>query len=199
MQQLTLRWRDDACGASRTPCRAARTSDTGREAGGSYDFSPRCRGHARVPLGGARHPCHPRAPARRRRRRRHAHRAAPTARRADEPAGRLLKGQRSASCGDAVASMERDLEERLAHYEMPRKYRDALRTTNPIERVNKEFKRRTKSMDHAGVDTPRVMLRAAPRLRVAQDPRHGPSGSSAKRLDLSRFCEMRATMSSGRR
>ena len=54
--------------------------------------------------------------------------------------------------------MERDLEERLAHYEMPRKYRDALRTTNPIERVNKEFKRRTKSMDHAGVDTPRVML-----------------------------------------
>ena len=69
-----------------------------------------------------------------------------------------LKGQWEATCNEAVASMERDLEELLAHYQMPRVYWDALRTTNPIERVNKEFKRRTKSMDHVGVDTLRVML-----------------------------------------
>jgi len=71
---------------------------------------------------------------------------------------KALQEQWSASCDEAVASMERDLEELLAHYEMPREYWDALRTTNPIERVNKEIKLRTKSMDHAGVDTLRVML-----------------------------------------
>ena len=69
-----------------------------------------------------------------------------------------LKAQWTPTCGDAVASMERDLEELLAHYELPRLYWDALRTTNPIERVNKEFKRRTKTMDQAGVETLRVML-----------------------------------------
>lgn len=81
---------------------------------------------------------------------------------ADEAAARAafeaLKGQWSATCGDAVEVMERDLAELLAHYQMPQAYRDALRTTNPIERVNKEFKRRTKSMEQAGVDTLRVML-----------------------------------------
>lgn len=69
-----------------------------------------------------------------------------------------LKAQWGATCDEAVASMERDLEALLAHYAMPRAYWDALRTTNPIERVNKEFKRRTKTMDQAGVDTLRVML-----------------------------------------
>lgn len=48
---------------------------------------------------------------------------------------KALQEQWSASCDEAVASMERDLEELLAHYEMPREYWDALRTTNPIEIV----------------------------------------------------------------
>ncbi len=69
-----------------------------------------------------------------------------------------LKDQWSASCDDAVASMERDLEALMVHYEFPEAHWDALRTTNPIERINKEFKRRTKSMDHLGVDTLRAML-----------------------------------------
>lgn len=69
-----------------------------------------------------------------------------------------LKAQWASTCETAVSSIERDLEELLSHYEQPRDYWDALRTTNPIERVNKEFKRRTKSMDHAGADTLRVML-----------------------------------------
>jgi putative transposase len=33
------------------------------------------------------------------------------------------------------------------HYEFPPEHWAALRTTNPIERVNKEFKRRSKSME----------------------------------------------------
>jgi len=69
-----------------------------------------------------------------------------------------LKGQWGTTCGDAVEVMERDLAELLSHYQMPKAYWDALRTTNPIERMNKEFKRRTKSMEQAGVDTLRVML-----------------------------------------
>jgi putative transposase len=48
---------------------------------------------------------------------------------------------------DAVACIERDIEALLAHYTFPQGHWDALRTTNPIERVNKEFKRRSKSME----------------------------------------------------
>lgn len=59
---------------------------------------------------------------------------------------------------DAVACFERDIEALLLHYELPREHWEALRTTNPIERVNKEFKRRTKSMDSLGADGLKAML-----------------------------------------
>lgn len=48
---------------------------------------------------------------------------------------------------DALSCLERDIDALLAHYTFPREHWDALRTTNPIERVNKEFKRRSKSME----------------------------------------------------
>jgi putative transposase len=54
--------------------------------------------------------------------------------------------------GNAIASFERDLEALLCHYDFPKEYWSALRTTNPIERVNKEFKRRSKSMEQMGPD-----------------------------------------------
>ena len=50
-------------------------------------------------------------------------------------------------CGEAVDAIRSTLDELLVHYEFPREHWEALRTTNPIERVNKEFKRRSKSMD----------------------------------------------------
>lgn len=50
-------------------------------------------------------------------------------------------------CADAVACMAKDLDALLVHYEFPQEHWDALRTTNPIERVNKEFKRRSKAME----------------------------------------------------
>ena len=53
----------------------------------------------------------------------------------------------SQDASDAVACIERHIEALLAHYTFPQGHWDALRTTNPIERVNKEFKRRSKSMD----------------------------------------------------
>jgi putative transposase len=69
-----------------------------------------------------------------------------------------LKTQWNATCDEAVSSTERDLETFLAHYDFPKAHWSALRTTNPIERINKEFKRRTKSMEQVGVDTLRAML-----------------------------------------
>ncbi len=50
-------------------------------------------------------------------------------------------------CADAVACMAKDIDTLLVHYEFPPEHWNALRTTNPIERVNKEFKRRSKSME----------------------------------------------------
>lgn len=81
---------------------------------------------------------------------------------ADEAGARAaftaLQTQWAAPCGEAVESMGRDLEALLVHYQFPAAHWDALRTTNPIERVNKEFKRRTKSMEHAGPDALSVMV-----------------------------------------
>lgn len=61
------------------------------------------------------------------------------------------------TAGDAVAYMEKDLAS-LAHYDFPPEHWDALRTTNPIERVNKEFKRRSKAMEVVGADRLKVIL-----------------------------------------
>lgn len=58
----------------------------------------------------------------------------------------------------AVRVIERDLESLLAHYKFDRKFWRTLRSTNPIERVNKELKRRTKSMETLGEKTLEILL-----------------------------------------
>jgi putative transposase len=58
----------------------------------------------------------------------------------------------------AVGILEKDLESLLRHYTFDKQYWRALRTTNPIERINKEFKRRTKSMESVGDRTLEVLL-----------------------------------------
>ncbi|MBI2890737.1 MAG: transposase [Nitrospirae bacterium] len=50
----------------------------------------------------------------------------------------------------AVRIIERDLDSLLRFFQFDEKYWPSLRTTNPIERVNKEFKRRTKAMEIIG-------------------------------------------------
>jgi putative transposase len=57
----------------------------------------------------------------------------------------------------AVSCLEKDLESLLVHYQFDRKLWRTLKTTNPIERVNKELKRRTKSMETLGERTLRVV------------------------------------------
>jgi putative transposase len=69
-----------------------------------------------------------------------------------------LKANWMSTAGDAVACMEKDLASLLAHYDFPPEHWDALRTTNPIERVNKEFKRRSKAMEVVGADGLKVLL-----------------------------------------
>lgn len=69
-----------------------------------------------------------------------------------------LRGSWSKDCRDAVECMAKDLTSLLAHYEFPKEHWDALRTTNPIERVNKEFKRRSKAMEQVGSEGLKTLL-----------------------------------------
>lgn len=56
-------------------------------------------------------------------------------------------GQRAVQC------LEKDLDSLLVHYRFDKRFWRALKTTNGIERLNKEFKRRTKSMETVGEGT----------------------------------------------
>lgn len=58
----------------------------------------------------------------------------------------------------SVSCIEKDLESLLIHYQFEKQFWRSLKTTNPIERVNKELKRRTKSMDSLGERTLSVLL-----------------------------------------
>jgi putative transposase len=60
---------------------------------------------------------------------------------------------REAMNGDAeraVRCIEKDLDSLLVHYRFDKRYWLALKTTNPIERVNREFKKRARSMGTMG-------------------------------------------------
>jgi putative transposase len=50
----------------------------------------------------------------------------------------------------AVAILEKDLDSLLTFFQFDATYWTVLRTTNPIERLNKEFKRRTRAMEVTG-------------------------------------------------
>jgi transposase-like protein len=69
-----------------------------------------------------------------------------------------LKDAMGGDAERAVRCLEKDLESLLAHYRFEKALWRALKTTNPIERVNKELKRRTKSMETLGEKTLDVVL-----------------------------------------
>jgi transposase-like protein len=54
------------------------------------------------------------------------------------------------TCKEALECLARDRDALLQHYSFPKEHWVALRTTNPIERVNRECKRRSKAMDTVG-------------------------------------------------
>lgn len=64
-----------------------------------------------------------------------------------------LKMALSGEAERAVRCIEKDLDSLLVHYRFEKRFWLALKTTNPIERVNREFKKRTKSMGSLGERT----------------------------------------------
>ena len=64
-----------------------------------------------------------------------------------------LKAQLETECPRAVACLEKDLSSLLSHYQFPAKLWRALRTTNAVELIHKEFKRRAKAMEAMGENT----------------------------------------------
>lgn len=54
------------------------------------------------------------------------------------------------TCENALDCLRKDRDALLQHYNFPKEHWVALRTTNPIERVNRECKRRSKAMDTVG-------------------------------------------------
>ncbi|MBF0301119.1 MAG: IS256 family transposase [Oligoflexia bacterium] len=58
----------------------------------------------------------------------------------------------------SVKCVEKDLDSLLAYYKFDKKYWRTLRTTNPVERINREFKRRTRAMDTLGGKTLELIL-----------------------------------------
>ena len=86
-----------------------------------------------------------------------------------------LKQRWSKDAGDAVACMARDIDALLVHYTFPKEHWACLRTTNPIERVNKEFKRRSKSMEVVSPDGLKALM-AFTALRLEYGWRSVPIG-----------------------
>ena len=68
-----------------------------------------------------------------------------------------LKRQMSNDASRAVNCIEKDLDSLLGHYRFEEKFWRTLKTTNPIERINKELKRRFKSMESIGENTHRIL------------------------------------------
>ena len=58
----------------------------------------------------------------------------------------------------AIKCFEKDLDSLIIHYRFDKKFWCSLRTTNSIERINKELKRRTKSMETLGEGTLTTIL-----------------------------------------
>jgi transposase-like protein len=69
-----------------------------------------------------------------------------------------LKRAMGSDAERAVGCLEKDLDSLLVHYRFDRSLWRALKTTNTVERVHKEFKRRTKVMEGLGERTLRCVV-----------------------------------------
>jgi putative transposase len=69
-----------------------------------------------------------------------------------------LKIAMNKDCQRSVSCLEKDLDSLLAFFDFDKTLWTTLRTTNSIERINKEFKRRTRSMESLGEMTLKSIL-----------------------------------------
>jgi putative transposase len=56
-------------------------------------------------------------------------------------------------CERAISCLRKDLDSLVSHYRFPQKVWRALKTTNAVERIHKEFKRRSRAMEGVGETT----------------------------------------------
>jgi putative transposase len=79
-----------------------------------------------------------------------------------EQAARKAFGELEVAFGSdaqrAVTCLKKDLDSLLVHYRFDERFWRALKTTNAIERLNKELKRRTKTMETIGEETLQVIV-----------------------------------------
>jgi putative transposase len=78
----------------------------------------------------------------------------------------------------AIKCLEKDLDSLLVHYSFSPDFWTALRTTNSIERINKELKRRYKSMEKIGTESLTCLL-AFTALRLEMGWANRPINSTA--------------------
>ena len=79
-----------------------------------------------------------------------------------------LKRTMGTDCGRAISCLEKDINSLLCFFDFDKKLWHTLRTTNGVERINKEFKRRTKSMESLGEMTLlKVLAFTALRIELA--------------------------------
>ncbi len=69
-----------------------------------------------------------------------------------------LKEAMGGDCGRAISCLEKDLTSLLSHYQFDPKLWRALKTTNGVERIHKEFKRRSRAMETMGQSTLTTLL-----------------------------------------
>jgi transposase-like protein len=69
-----------------------------------------------------------------------------------------LKDAMQGDAQKAVACIEKDLDALVAHYKFEKKFWQALKTSNPVERVHREVRRRTKTMDAVGEGNLNVLI-----------------------------------------
>lgn len=70
---------------------------------------------------------------------------------------RSLKESMGNDALKAVQCLEKDLDSLLVHYRFEKDLWRTLKTTNPVERVNRELKRRTKTMESLGERTLQIV------------------------------------------
>jgi len=69
-----------------------------------------------------------------------------------------LEAAMDGDCQRAVDCLRKDLDSLVSHFKFPKKIWKALKTTNAVERIHKEFKRRSRSMEGVGEDTLTTLL-----------------------------------------
>lgn len=91
---------------------------------------------------------------------------------------------RSLRLNKAADIVENGLDDTLAHYAFPRSHRRRLRTNNPLERINREIKRRTRVVGNFPDGKSALMLVAA-RLRYLVSKKWG----TKRYLDMSHLIQ----------